>query len=144
MRFSRSNCCEVGKIETFPMSYLAIKHLHVTCAALSGSLFLLRGFWMLRDSPALQQRWVRIAPHVIDTLLLASALIMVYWSAQYPFAQNWLTAKVIALLAYITLGTIALKRGKTRAVRIGAFSGAVLVFAYIVGVALTRQATVVG
>lgn len=126
------------------MSYLAIKHLHVTCAALSGSLFLLRGVWMLRDSPALQQRWVRIAPHVIDTLLLASALIMVYWSAQYPFAQNWLTAKVVALLAYIALGTIALKRGKTRAVRIGAFSGAVLVFAYIVGVALTRQATVVG
>lgn len=126
------------------MSYLAIKHLHVTCAALSGSLFLLRGIWMLLDSPALQQRWVRIAPHVIDTLLLASALIMVYWSAQYPFAQNWLTAKVIALLAYIGLGTIALKRGKTRAVRIGAFSGAVLVFAYIVGVALTRQATIIG
>ncbi|MDP3841499.1 MAG: SirB2 family protein [Oxalobacteraceae bacterium] len=126
------------------MSYVAIKHLHVTCAALSGSLFLLRGIWMLRDSPALQQRWVRIAPHLIDTLLLASALIMVYWSAQYPFAQNWLTAKVVALLAYIALGTIALKRGKTRAVRIGAFSGAVLVFAYIVGVALTRQATVVG
>lgn len=126
------------------MSYLAIKHFHVTCAALSGSLFLLRGIWMLLDSPALQQRWVRIAPHVIDTLLLASALIMVYWSAQYPFAQNWLTAKVIALLAYIGLGTIALKRGKTRAVRIGAFSGAVLVFAYIVGVALTRQATIIG
>lgn len=126
------------------MSYLAIKHLHVTCAALSGSMFLLRGIWMLLDSPALQQRWVRIAPHVIDTLLLASALIMVYWSAQYPFAQNWLTAKVIALLAYIGLGTIALKRGKTRVVRIGAFSGAVLVFAYIVGVALTRQATIIG
>lgn len=126
------------------MSYLAIKHLHVTCAALSGSLFLLRGIWMLRDSSALQQRWVRIAPHVIDTLLLASALIMVYWSAQYPFAQNWLTAKVVALLTYIGLGTIALKRGKTRAVRIGAFSGAVLVFAYIVGVALTRQATIIG
>ncbi|WP_025915653.1 SirB2 family protein [Herminiimonas sp. CN] len=126
------------------MSYLALKHLHVTCAALSGSLFLLRGFWMLRQSPALQRRWVRVVPHVIDTLLLASALIMVFWSGQYPFVQNWLTAKVIALLAYIGLGTIALKRGKTKTVRVTAFISALLVFAYIAGVAVTRQATIVG
>lgn len=126
------------------MSYLALKHFHVTCAVLSGSLFLLRGFWMLQDSPTLQRRWVRTAPHVIDTLLLSSALIMVFWSGQYPFVQNWLTAKVIALLVYIGLGTIALKRGKTRAIRISAFIGAVLVFVYIVGVALTRQATIIG
>ncbi|MEO6353820.1 MAG: SirB2 family protein [Oxalobacteraceae bacterium] len=126
------------------MTYLAIRHLHITCALLSGSLFLLRGYWMLLDSPALQRRWVRIAPHVIDTLLLASALVMVFWSAQYPFVQNWLTAKVIALLVYIGLGTIALKRGKTRTVRVSAFIAALLVFAYIVGVALTRQAMPVG
>lgn len=126
------------------MSYLAIKHLHITCAALSGSLFLLRGFWMLQSSPVLQRRWVRIAPHVIDTLLLTSALIMVFWSGQYPFVQNWLTAKVIALIAYIGLGTIALKRGKTKTVRVTAFISALLVFAYIVGVAVTRQATIVG
>ncbi len=126
------------------MIYLALKHFHVTCAVLSGSLFLLRGFWMLRDSAALQQRWVRIAPHVIDTLLLTSALVMVFWSGQYPFVQNWLTAKVIALVVYIRLGTIALKRGKTKAVRVKAFIGALLVFAYIVGVALTRQAVIFG
>ena len=126
------------------MIYLAIKHFHVTCAVLSGSLFLLRGYWMLWDSPALQQRWVRIAPHVIDTLLLTSALVMVFWSAQYPFVQNWLTAKVIALLLYIGLGTVALKRGKTKTVRVAAFIGALLVFAYIVGVALTRQAVIFG
>ncbi|MGV8893236.1 MAG: SirB2 family protein [Burkholderiaceae bacterium] len=126
------------------MIYLSIKHFHVTCAVLSGSLFLLRGFWMLQDSPALQRRWVRIAPHVIDTLLLASALIMVFWSGQYPFVQNWLTAKVIALVVYIGLGTVALKRGRTRTVRIGAFIGALLVFAYIVGVALTRRAAIIG
>lgn len=126
------------------MSYLALKHFHVTCAVLSGSLFLLRGFWMLLESPTLQRRWVRTAPHVIDTLLLTSALIMVFWSGQYPFVQNWLTAKVIALLVYIGLGTIALKRGKTKAIRIAAFIGALLVFTYIVGVALTRQATIIG
>lgn len=121
------------------MSYLAVKHLHVTFAALSGMLFLLRGFWMLRESPQLQRRWARIAPHIIDTLLLASALVMVVWSGQYPFVQGWLTAKVVALIAYIVLGTIALKRGNTKPVRIGALIAAGLVFAYIVRVALTRQ-----
>jgi uncharacterized membrane protein SirB2 len=121
------------------MSYLAVKHLHVTCAALSGLLFLLRGFWMLRGSALLQQRWVKIVPHVIDTALLASALVMVFWSGQYPFVQGWLTAKVFALIAYIVLGTIALKRGKTKQVRLAAFIGALTVFAYIVKVALTRQ-----
>lgn len=121
------------------MSYLAIKHLHMTCAALSGSFFFIRGIWMLLDSPRLQQRWVKIAPHIIDTLLLASALTMAVWSSQYPFAQNWLTAKLLALVAYILLGTIALKRGKTKTVRTAAFVAALAVFAYIIKVAITRQ-----
>jgi uncharacterized membrane protein SirB2 len=116
----------------------------MTCAALSGSFFLVRGIWMLRGSPMLQQRWVKIVPHIVDTLLLASALAMVFISAQYPFVQNWLTAKVIGLVAYIVLGTIALKRGKTRSVRTYAFIAALLVFSYIVAVAITKQASVFG
>jgi uncharacterized membrane protein SirB2 len=124
------------------ISYIAVKHIHVTCAALSISLFLLRGVLMLRHSAALQQRWLKITPHVVDTLLLASALTMVAWSAQYPFVQSWLTAKVLALLAYIVLGMIALKRGKTASIRLMAFIAALLVFAYIVAVAITRQALV--
>lgn len=124
------------------ISYIAVKHIHVTCAALSISLFLLRGVLMLRHSAALQQRWLKITPHIVDTLLLASALTMVAWSAQYPFVQSWLTAKVLALLAYIVLGMIALKRGKTASIRLMAFIAALLVFAYIVAVAITRQALV--
>ena len=125
------------------MNYLALKHLHVTFAALSGSFFLLRGVWMLLDSPMLQRRWVRIVPHVVDTVLLTSALALVFWSGQFPFVQNWLTAKVLALLAYIVLGTIALKRGKTKGIRTFALLAALATFAYIVAVALTRQASVV-
>lgn len=121
------------------MSYLAIKHLHMTCAALSGFFFFVRGSWMLLDSPKLQQRWVKIAPHIVDTILLASALTMAVWSSQYPFVQNWLTAKLLALIAYILLGTVALKRGKTKTVRTIAFVAALAVFGYIVKVALTRQ-----
>ena len=124
------------------MNYLTIKHLHITFAILSGSFFLLRGLWMLLDSPMLQRRWVKVVPHAVDTLLLASALVLVFWSGQYPFVQAWLTAKVLALIAYIVLGTIALKRGKTKGVRTFALLAALATFAYIVAVALTRQAAI--
>ena len=103
-------------------------------------VFFVRGLWMLHDSALLQQRWVKIAPHAIDTVLLASALTMVIWSGQYPFVQNWLTVKLFVLIAYILLGTIALKRGKTKTARTAVFVAALAVFAYIVKVALTRQA----
>ncbi|MDP3440409.1 MAG: SirB2 family protein, partial [Azonexus sp.] len=86
------------------MSYLLLKHLHVTCVVLSGLGFCLRGWWMLRDSPRLSQRLARVAPHVIDSLLLGSAIMMAVLSGQYPFVQGWLTAKFLALLAYILLG----------------------------------------
>lgn len=121
------------------MSYLAVKHLHMTCAALSGLLFLARGILMLRDSPLLHRRWVNSSSHLIDTVLLASALTMVVWSAQYPFVQNWLTVKVTAVVAYIVVGAVALKRGKTKGIRTGAFVLALLIFGYIVKVALTKQ-----
>ena len=121
------------------MDYLGLKHVHMGCAALSGSLFLLRGTWMLRASPMLRQRWVRIVPHVVDTLLLASAIGLAVWSGQYPGRQTWLTAKLLALLGYIVLGSIALKRGRTPAQRLAAFIGALLLFAYIVTVAITKR-----
>jgi uncharacterized membrane protein SirB2 len=121
------------------MDYLSLKHFHMSCAALSGSLFLLRGAWMLRASSMLQRRWVRIAPHVVDTLLLASAIGLAAWSQQYPGQQPWLTAKVCALLGYIVLGTIALKRGRTEGQRGAAFAGALALFGYIVLAAVTKK-----
>lgn len=121
------------------MPYIALKHLHLTFVALSGLLFLVRAIWMLRESPRLQQRWARIVPHIVDTLLLASAIGLAVASHQYPGQMPWLTAKVVALVAYIVLGSIALKRGRTRRARILALAGAVASFAYIVAVALTKN-----
>lgn len=121
------------------MSYLAVKHLHITCAALSGLLFLARGILMMRESPLLQRRWVNSSSHVIDTVLLGSALTMVIWSAQYPFVLDWLTVKVIVVIAYIVVGAVALRRGKTKGIRTGAFIAALLLFGYILKVALTKQ-----
>jgi uncharacterized membrane protein SirB2 len=121
------------------MDYLTVKHIHITCATLSGSLFFARYLDVAGLGHA-AKKWIRIAPHLIDTLLLASALTMVFWSRQYPFVEAWLTAKVLALLLYIGLGTVALKRGKTKTVRIRTWIAALAVFSYIVAVALTKQA----
>lgn len=116
--------------------YWIVKQTHVTTVVLTLSLFILRGLWMLADSPRLQRRWVKIVPHVIDTLLLASGLTLGWIIQQYPFVHTWLTAKVVGLVAYIGLGTIALKRGRSKTIRTVAWIGALLVFGYIVSVAL--------
>ncbi|PWB56540.1 MAG: regulator SirB [Nitrosomonadales bacterium] len=121
------------------MLYLALKTIHVSCVALTISLFLLRGFWMLQDSARLQQRWVKTLPHVIDATLLTSAILLAWTLGQYPGVHAWLTAKVLALLVYIGLGTVAIKRGKTKRIKVAAWLGAIMVFGYIVSVALTRQ-----
>lgn len=119
--------------------YPALKALHVGAVVVSLAGFAARGALMLADSPLLQARFVRIAPHVVDTVLLASAAWLAGFLHQYPFVHGWLTAKVLALLAYIGLGTVALKRGPTRKARVAAFGGALAAAAYIVAVALTRD-----
>lgn len=122
--------------------YETIKLIHVTSAVLSISGFFVRGLWMLAESPRLRERWVRIAPHVVDTILLASAIYLAVTIEQYPGANDWLTAKVVALVFYVVLGSIGLKRGRTKPIRVVAWLGALAAFAYIVAVALTRNATV--
>ena len=95
---------------------------------------------MLAGSPLLQAKFVRIAPHVVDTVLLASAAWLAWFLHQVPFMNApWLTAKVIGLVAYIGFGTVALKRGRTPAVRAAAFVLALLCAGYVVSVALTRD-----
>lgn len=121
------------------MSYLALKYLHVSCVVLSYALFLVRGVWMMRSSPLLAQRGVRIVPHAVDTVLLASAIAMAVAIRQYPFTVPWLTAKLVGLVAYIALGMIALKRGRTKRVRLTAWIAAQLVFLYIVAVAVNKS-----
>ena len=101
--------------------------------------FVLRGIWMLQGSSLSKARATRILPHVVDSVLLISAIVLALRIAQYPFVHAWLSAKVLALLAYIVLGSIALKYGKTRRVRVLSFGLALAVFLYIVLVAVTRS-----
>ncbi len=120
------------------MSYMALKHIHLTTIAITFVLFTLRVLWMLMNSPQLNKKWIRILPHINDTLLLLSAIALCVILQQYPFQAPWLTAKLLGLLAYIFLGLVALRMGKTKATRGLAAIGAYLVFFYIAGVALTK------
>lgn len=120
-------------------AYLVAKHLHIACVILSLGGFAARGVLMLAGSALLERKFVRIAPHVVDTLLLASAIWLTVILRQYPFVNGWLTAKVIGLVVYIVLGAIALRRGKTKGVRIAAFVAAAGTAFYIVSVALTHD-----
>jgi len=94
---------------------------------------------MLRDSPFMRQRWVKVAPHLIDTVLLGSAITLAVTIERYPFVEAWLTTKVIALLVYIGLGFVALKYGRTRYTRLLAWLAAQMVFIYIVLVAISKN-----
>ena len=116
------------------MSYTLFKHVHVAAATIVVLLFLLRGYWMLAGSPMLDRRWVRIVPHVNDTLLLLAAIGLATFTGLVPFV----IAKIAGLVLYIVFGTIALKRGRTKPIRIVAFVAALAVLAYIFAVAVRK------
>lgn len=115
--------------------YPQIKAVHVISVVLSGSLFMLRGILMLVRSRFTHHAALRFPSYAIDTVLLTTALMLVAVLHAYPFVQHWLTVKVLLLVVYIVLGTIALKRGRTRGAQVAAYFGALFVFAFIVSVA---------
>jgi uncharacterized membrane protein SirB2 len=113
--------------------------VHMGLALSSVTLFFIRGLWMMADSPMRQQRLVKIAPHVIDTLLLLSAIVLVAQTRQYPWEHSWLAAKVIALLVYIGIGLVAMRLGRSKQIRVFAWLLALTVFGYMLLVATHRN-----
>lgn len=121
------------------VDHFTLKLVHQTTVVLSIGGFALRGGLMLAGSRLLRERWMRTWPHVIDTLLLTSGIWMAVNLHLHPGNSPWLGAKIAALLAYIGLGFVALRLGKTRRQRSAALIAALLCFAYMLGVALTRS-----
>lgn len=101
--------------------YLIVKNIHIATAILSLVGFCIRGWWMFNENELLQNKFVKIFPHVNDTLLLSCAIYLSVTSGLYPFSAGWLGAKVLFLVGYIYAGTIALKLGKTMRTRMFAF-----------------------
>lgn len=119
--------------------YDSVKMMHQVLATISISGFLLRGVWMLRRSPLLTHPVTRSVPHVVDTVFLATGISLAIMLRQFPGSQPWLTAKTVGLVLYVVTGSMALKRGRSRRQRAIWFVLALLSFAYIVSVALTRN-----
>ena len=121
------------------MDYGALKLIHQSAVALSFTGFFARGCGMLADPAWVRSRPARTLPHVVDTILLLSAIALAYALQITPAGAPWLTAKIVGLFLYIGLGTVALRRGSSKKLRAAAWLAALLVFGYIVSVAITKN-----
>ena len=115
-----------------------LKLFHIALAYLTVIGFAVRGIWVLADSPLRQQKWVRIAPHVIDTLLLVAGVMLMLNLSLSPLS-GWLAAKLLGLLVYIGFGVLTMRAG-SRPLQLLGFAGALLSVGYIFSVAFTRSA----
>lgn len=115
--------------------YLPARQVHVASVHLSFALFLLRGALMMAGSAWLRHPVLRVLPHAVDTVLLASAIVLTLVISQYPFVHHWLTVKVLLLALYVVLGSYALKRGRTRVARAAFFVAAAATFLFLYSVA---------
>ena len=115
--------------------YLPIKMVHVTSVLLSGGLFFLRGILLLNARTWVMSAPVRYLSYSIDTVLLTSALMLATMLPSSMFSNGWLALKIVLLVVYIVLGSLALKRGRSQKVRLVCFVTAVLVFCYMLSVA---------
>ena len=120
-------------------NYLAIRQLHITTAVISILLFTLRFILLLRNSSQLQRRWLRVLPHLNDTLLLTFAILLCFSIAQAPLLSPWLTEKVSFVILYIFSGMFALKWAKSRTGRITWFIVSCLMFAYTANIAVNKN-----
>ena len=121
------------------MAYDEIKLLHTIFAILSVSGFILRGYWMLRDSQLLEHRVTKTLPHFIDTLFLTTGLLMLYLLSTNPASEVWLIAKFLGLIAYIVTGVFALRPDKTKTLRFRSLVLAILIYLYLFGVAINKS-----
>lgn len=121
------------------MMYLYLRELHITCVILSGAGFFLRACGRLSAASWVERRWAKTVPHLVDTVLLSSAIALAVLSQQYPFEQPWLTAKLSGLLIYIACGMAAFRFSRSRRQTLVFFVLALCAYAYIVSVALTRN-----
>ncbi|BCG09690.1 MULTISPECIES: SirB2 family protein [Buttiauxella] len=122
-------------------TYFALKHLHILTVFISISLFVLRYWWQYRHSAMSNKRWVRIVPHINDTVLLVSGAALVMITHFYPFTPQgaWLTEKLFGVIIYIVLGFIVLgKRPRSQQIRLFAFLLALVVLYIIIKLATTK------
>lgn len=118
---------------------LALKHLHLLCVVLSVSLFIWRFARRWWHPNLTLPRWAKIAPHLIDTVLLSSALGMLYLVWGNPFHFAWLRYKIVFLFLYIVFGSYALKRASGKQGQALSFAAALLCVTIMVCLAFFKD-----
>ncbi len=121
------------------MDYGLLKTVHQTAVALSVSGFFARGLASLLGAAWVRGRLARTLPHIVDSVLLVSALLLAWTLRLTPGSAPWLVAKVVGLLVYIGLGMVALRPGSGPALRAVAWVAALATFGWIVSVAITKN-----
>lgn len=121
------------------MDYLTLKLIHQSAVTLSIAGFFARGVASLSGAAWVRGRAARTLPHVVDSVLLVSAVALAWTLRLDPLATPWLGAKIVGLLVYIGLGMVALKPTRPRAVRVAAWLAALVCFAQIVATAFTKS-----
>lgn len=119
--------------------YMMAKHIHLTAVALSILLFITRFVWSEFNADILQKKWAKILPHVIDTILLVSAITLCVILSQYPLVTTWVTVKLLGVIAYIILGLFALKKASTKMGKWLCFAGALAVLGVTAKIAILKQ-----
>jgi len=118
--------------------YLVIRNLHILTAVVSVLLFSVR-FLLFREPAGLRRRWIRVLPHVNDTLLLTFAILLCFVTHQAPLVTPWLTEKVLVVILYILAGMFALKWAKSRGGQVTWFVIALILFAYTANIAVSKS-----
>ncbi|MGI2258941.1 SirB2 family protein [Shewanella sp. GXUN23E] len=131
-------------MDAFYSLYPVVKHTHLFLIGISVTLLLVRFFLKERQSALMQRKWLKITPHVIDTFLLLSGLLLCVLIKQYPFVDNWLTEKILAVFAYILLAFMAMRSDRNRLFRVFALLGALGWIVYAAKLAHFKQAVLIG
>ncbi|ELR63426.1 Protein sirB2 [Photobacterium marinum] len=105
--------------------YAAFKHLHMTAIALSVLLFVARYLMVMANSSLIEKKFLKVTPHVVDTLVLLTGIVLIFMTGFMPFTESgsWLTQKLSCVLAYIALGYFTLHHGKNKVFKTFAFLG---------------------
>ena len=131
-------------METFYSLYPAVKHTHMMFIALSVIFFIVRFVLHLRQSPIMEKKFVKVAPHIIDTFLLLSGITLCFMIQQFPLVEQWLTEKIICVVAYIVLGFMALKSNRNKLFKFFAFLGAIGWLVLAAKLAIFKQVMLLG
>ena len=121
------------------MSILFLKYVHIVAVAVSFALFFVRGLWVMRSYPPPQEAWVRHLPHLVDAVLVASALMVLGGKLTHGWPGDWFSTKLVCIAAYAILAFVVLKFSRSLGLRILAWVGAMAIFLFVTTVAVLHH-----